>query len=107
MSTYSFYESCGLLHWAAAFAGIICLLLVRIIGVNEFSMRKWLNENLIGLIWSIFVLSLFVTLTHEYFPDYRIVEAFLTGFCGTYLISRLTREPRTRKPYNLKKPHNS
>ena len=105
MKTLSFIESCGMLHWAAAIAGIICLLLIRLIRVNEFSMRRWLNENLIGLIWSLFFLTLFVTLTHEYFPGYRIPEAFFTGFSGTYLIFRLLKEPKRKPPYNLKKPH--
>lgn len=107
MTTFSFIESCGLLHWAVALAGIVCLLLVRLIGVNEFSMRKWLNENLIAVIWSLFFLSLAVTLTHEYLPGYRLIEAFLTGFSGTYLICRLTKEPKQKKRYDLKKPHNS
>ncbi len=106
MKTLTFLESCGLLHWAVAFIGIICLLLVRLIGVNEFSMRRWINENLIGVIWSLFFLTLAVTLTHEYFPKYRLLEAFFTGYAGTYLIFRLLKDPK-RKSHNLKKPHNT
>lgn len=107
MTTFSFIESSGLLHWAAALAGIVCLLLVRLIHVNEFSMRKWLNENLIGVIWSLFFLSLIVTITHVYFPGYRFLEAFFTGFSGTYLIIRITREPKRKKTFKLRKPRNN
>lgn len=106
MKTLSIIESCGLLHWAAAFAGIFCLLLIRLIGINEFSMRRWLNENLIILIWSLFFLSLAVLLTYEYIPSYRIAEAFFTGFAGTYLILRLFKEPQKKSNYNLKKHNN-
>lgn len=101
MTTFAFLESSGLFHWSAAFAGIICLLLVRLINVSEFSMRKWLNQNLIGVIWSLFFLSLIVTLTHTYFPSYGILEAFFSGFSGTYLIFRMIKIP---KPGHIIKP---
>lgn len=104
MKTLAFIESCGLLHWAVAFAGIICLFLVRIIGVNEFSMRKWINENLIGVIWSLFILSLVITITHEYLPGFRLFEAFLAGFSGTYVILRIFKEPKPKKKHPQETP---
>jgi hypothetical protein len=83
-----------LLHWVAALAGIISLLLVRICKVKGFSMRYWVNENLIGLLWSLFFLSLTATMTAVYVPEYTLTEAFFTGYCGAHVIFRLNKEPK-------------
>jgi ABC-type Mn2+/Zn2+ transport system permease subunit len=82
------------LHWAAALAGIISLLLIRVIKVKSFSWKVWVNDNLIGFIWSLFFLSLTVTLTAVYNPGYSLIEAYLTGYCGTHVILRLNKEPK-------------
>ncbi len=107
MTTLSNLESSGLLHWAASLAGIICILMVRLFRIKNFSARKWVNENLIGTIWSLFILSLTVLLTHEYYPAFTIHEAFLAGYSGTHVIFRFNKEPQAKKHYNLKKPHNN
>lgn len=97
------YEN-QLIHWAAALAGIISLVLVRVFRVKSFSWKFWLNENLIGFIWSLFFLSLSVTLSALYNPGYTLIEAYLTGYCGAHVIFRLSKEP---KNHNLPKriPH--
>lgn len=87
------YEN-QLLHWIAAVAGIMSLVLVRVFRVKGFSMRVWVHENLIGFIWSLFFLSLAVTLTALYDPGYTLIEAFLTAYCGAHVIFRLNKEPK-------------
>jgi hypothetical protein len=91
----------------SAMVGIISLLLVRLFRVKGFSAQRWANENLIGFFWSLFFLSLVVLLTHEYYPAYSIHEAFLTGYSGTHIIFRFSKEPKRKTNYNLKKPHNN
>jgi hypothetical protein len=107
MVALSHIESSGLFHWIAAIVGIICFLMVRLFRIKNFSAKMWVNENLIGSLWSLFFLSLTVLLTHEYYPAYSIHEAFLTGYSGTHLIFRMNKEPKPRKQYTLKKPHNN
>jgi hypothetical protein len=82
------------IHWLIAVAGIFSLLFVRVWKVKTFSWRIWINDNLIGFIWSLFVISLTVTLTAAYNPGYTLVEAYLTGYCGTHVIFRLNKEPK-------------
>ena len=88
------YEN-QLVHWLAALAGIVSLVVVRVLHVKDFSWKVWVRGNLIGLIWSLFVLSLSVTLTALYTPEYTLIEAFFTGYCGAHVIFRLNKEPKT------------
>jgi hypothetical protein len=82
------------IHWLIAVAGIISLLIVRIWSVKSFSWKVWVNDNLIGFIWSLFILSLTVTLSATYNPGYSLIEAYLTGYCGAHVIFRLNKEPK-------------
>ena len=88
------YEN-QLLHWAAAIAGILSLVLIRVFRVKGFSWKIWMNENLIALIWSLFFLSLSVSLTALYVPSYTLTEAFFSGYCGAHVIFRLNKEPKS------------
>ena len=97
---FDFLYQNQLLHFAAALMGIISLVLVRVFRVKGFSMRIWAHENLIGFIWSLFFLSLTVSLTALYVPSYSLTEAFFSGYCGAHVIFRLNKEPKnyTRPP---------
>jgi hypothetical protein len=105
---FDFLYDNQLLHWAAALAGIISLLLVRVFRVKGFSWKVWVHENLIGLIWSLFFLSLTVTLTAVYVDSYTLTEAFLTGYSGAHVIFRLNKEPKNHtRPTRLFNRHQS
>jgi hypothetical protein len=100
-----FCEENGILHWIIAVLGIFSLVIVRLLKVKNFSIRYWVNENIIGFIWSVFILSLLVTLCHEYFDSFSHIEAFLSAYCGTHIIFRIHKKNGTPKKYFLKRPH--
>ena len=93
----------GIFHWIVGVLGIFALVFVKLIKVKNFSMQRWVNENIIGFIWSVFILSLVVTLLHEYLPIYDHIEAFLTSYCGAHIIFRIHKKHDHTKKYNLKK----
>ena len=93
-TTFDFLYHNQFFHWAAALTGIICLLLVRVMRVKNFTWKYWVNDNLIGFLLSLFILSLTVTLTALYVPSYTVTEAFLSGYCGAHVIFRLNKEPK-------------
>lgn len=103
MSTlFDFLYQNQLLHWIAALAGIITLLVIRVFRVKGFTWQYWFRDNLIGLLWSLFVLSLTVTMTALYVPGYSLTEAFLTGYCGAHVIFRLNKEPKiSTRPFDF------
>ncbi|MDQ3110517.1 MAG: hypothetical protein M3R17_11540 [Bacteroidota bacterium] len=105
MTTFSIIESSGFLHWTVALMGILSFLFVQVARVKDFSIKTWVNENLIAFMWSLFFLSLIVTLTHEFFASYQIHEALLTGYVGAHLVFSFTKEQKHKTNYNLKHPH--
>lgn len=101
-TTFEFLYHNQFFHWAAALAGIICLLLVRVLNVKKFSWKYWVKDNLIGFLLSLFILSLTVTLTALYLPSYTVTEAFFSGYCGAHVIFRLNKEPKNQECPHLR-----
>jgi hypothetical protein len=79
------YEN-QLLHWLSALVGLFTLIYVRLRGVKKFSLRIWLEENLIQFIWSLFVVSFFVPLLAIYLPAFTLVAAFFGGYSASHLV---------------------
>jgi hypothetical protein len=92
------------LHWFSAMLGIFAFVIVRLIRVKNFTWKRWFDENLIGLIWALFFLSLSVTMTAVFNPGYSHLEAFLTGYAGTHIIFRLNKEPQQNVKVQNRKP---
>ena len=92
---YDFLLSMGLLHWIAAFLSILVFLFVRTRRVKKFSWERWVRENLISTIWSVFILSVIVPMIYIYFPVVTIWEAALIGYVGTHWIFCGTKPQKT------------
>jgi ABC-type Mn2+/Zn2+ transport system permease subunit len=86
------------LHWLSAILGIISIVFVRLFRVRNFKWKRWFDENMYGLFWSLFFLSISVTMTAVYSHGYSHLEAYLTGYCGTHIIFRLNKEPKPPLP---------
>ncbi|CAN5728768.1 hypothetical protein BH11BAC7_BH11BAC7_21270 [soil metagenome] len=82
------------MHWFSAVLGIFAFVLVRLFRVKNFSWRRWFDENMIGLLWALFFLSLSVTMTASINQSYSHLEAFFTGYMGTHILFRLNKEPK-------------
>ena len=92
---YDFLLSIGLLHWIAAFCSILIFLYVRTLRVKNFTWKRWLHENLISAIWSVFILSIVVPMIYIYCPVVTIWDAALTGYVGTHWIFCGTKPQKT------------
>jgi hypothetical protein len=95
MSIIGFLLSIGLLHWIAACISIALFLFVRAFRVKNFSWHKWIHENLISTIWSVFILSIVIPMIYIYFPAVTISEGGLLGYVGTHWIFLLTKPQKT------------
>ncbi len=96
--------SIGLLHWIAALIAIVVFLFVRTLRVKNFSWEKWLKENLISTIWSLFILSIVIPMIYIYFPFVTIFQAGLMGYVGTHLIFCGTKPQKTHCRIKVKDP---
>jgi hypothetical protein len=103
----NFLDANYFLHWICAVLGIFSLLLIRLFRVKNFQWKIWFEENLIGLLWSLFFLSLVVTCSAQYTSGYTHLEAYFTGYCGAHVIFRLNKEPKapSQRPFIHRKQH--
>ncbi|HTF04149.1 MAG TPA: hypothetical protein VK826_08985 [Bacteroidia bacterium] len=104
MTILSLIESVGLLHWMVAFLGILLFLCIRVQRVKKFTWQRWMYENLIPAIWSLFVLSLGVPMIYTYFPELSFYEALLMGYCGTHAVFVFTKPEKTHCRIKVKDP---
>ncbi len=89
-----FLNANNILHWFSALLGIFAFVFVRLFRVKNFTWKRWFDENLIGLLWALFFLSISVTMTGVYREGYTHMEAFLTGYAGSHLLFKLNKEPK-------------
>lgn len=101
---FDFLLSIGLLHWIAAFFSILFFLYVRTWRIKNFSWQRWLHENLISAIWSMFILSIVIPMIYIYFPWLTVFEAALMGYVGTHLIFCGTKPHQIYRRTRVKDP---
>lgn len=104
MKMYEFLLSIGLLHWIAAFVAIVVFLIAKSIRILNFSWQRWVRENLISSMWSIFILSIVIPMIYIYFPVVTLIDAALMGYVGTHLIFCFTEPRKTHCRIRVKDP---